>query len=173
MKKRRFIGSMLTFAFASIFVLASCTNKTKQEQAREDLQEDVVEIRQDLNEEMRDFKNYTYAQREKFLRDANEELDEINEEIDEMKAELDRAGDNISVETKAAYNKSIAELEIMRDNFKKNIDRVENSTEDKWEETKKDVANTYDNTMKSIKDGWDDLKRGVNEGVNKAKDRLD
>ena len=88
MKKRRFIGSMLTFALASIFVLASCTNKTKQEETREEIKEEVVEIKQEINEEMRDFKNYTYSQREKFLSDANEELEEINEEIDEMKAEL-------------------------------------------------------------------------------------
>ena len=122
---------------------------------------------------MRDFKNYTYDQREKFLTDANEELDEINEEIDEMKAQLKRAGDNISAETRAAYEKAIVELEVMRDAYKKNVEEVENSTKDNWEKTKEDVANTYDKTMNSIKDGWEDLKRGVTEGVNKTKDRLD
>ena len=133
MKKRKLFTSMLTFAFASLFVFASCTNKTKQEEAKEDLREDVVEIRQDLNEDMRDFKNYTYSEREKFVKDANEELEDINEDIQEMKAELDRAGDNISAETKAAYHKSIAELEQLRDDYKKNIDKVQNSTEDKWD----------------------------------------
>ena len=49
MKKRILITSMLTFAFASLFVLSSCTNQTKQEEAREDIREDVVEIRQDMN----------------------------------------------------------------------------------------------------------------------------
>ena len=111
MKKRILITSMLTFAFASLFVLSSCTNQTKQEEAREDIREDVVEIRQDLNEEMRDFKNYSYAEREKFVADANEELDDINENIEEMKAELDRAGDNISAETRVAYQKGIVDLE--------------------------------------------------------------
>lgn len=173
MKKRRFIVSMLTFVFASLFVLASCTNKTKQEEAKEDIREDVVEIRQEIEEEMRDFNNYTYSQKEKFLDDANEELEDINEEIDEMKADLDRAGNNISAETRAAYEKGIAELEIMRDSYKKNIDKVQDSTEDTWEETKREVSETYNKAKNSIKDTWEDIKRGVNEGVNKVKDRLD
>lgn len=173
MKKRKLFTSMFTFALASLFVFASCTNKTKQEEAKEDLKEDVVELKQDIEEEIRDFKNYTYADREKFLTDANEELDGINKDIAEMKAELDRTGDNISAESKAAYQKSIAELERLRDDYKKNIDKVQNSTEDKWEETKKDVANTYEKTKNSIKDGWNDLKRGMSEDMNKLKERLD
>ena len=173
MKKRNLFGSMLVFAFASIFVFAACTNKTKQEKAKEDLQEDILEIRQEVEEDMRDFRNYTYAEKEKFLYDANEELKDINEEIDEMKAELDKAGSNISAETRAAYQKGIAELETLRDNYKKNVDKVQNSTEDTWEEVKRDVSNTYEKTKNSIKDAWEDLKRGVTEGVNKAKEKLD
>ena len=42
MRKRKFLGTMLTFAFASLFVFASCTNKTNQEEAREDINEEVV-----------------------------------------------------------------------------------------------------------------------------------
>ena len=63
MRKRRFIGSMLTFVIASTFVLVSCTNKTKQEEAREEINEEVVEIKQDIDEAIRDFKSYTYSQR--------------------------------------------------------------------------------------------------------------
>ena len=90
-----------------------------------------------------------------------------------MKGELEKAGDNISAETKAAYEKGIADLEEMRDAFKKSVGKVENSTKDNWEKTKEDVANAYDKTKKGVKDVWEDLKRGVAEGVNKAKDRLD
>ena len=173
MKKGKFFGSMLTIAFASIFVLASCTNKTKQEEAREDVKEDVIELKQDVKEDMRDFNNYTYVEKEKFVADANEELKGINAEIAELKAELDRAGDTFSVETKAAYNKSIVELEVLRDEYKKNIDKVQNSTEETWDKTKKDVGDTYNKAKKGVKKGWDDMKRGVNEGVNKVKDKLD
>lgn len=173
MKEKRFLGSMLIIALASIFVLTSCVNKTKQDQTREEVKEEVVEIKQELDEERRDFNNYSYSQKKRFLQDANEELDDINEEIDEMKEELKKAGNNISAETRAAYEKGIADLETMRDDYKKNIDKVENSTEDNWEKTKKDVANTYDKAKENIKDAWEDVKRGVTEGVNKAKERLD
>lgn len=173
MKKRKFTGSMLTLAFASLLVLASCTNKTKQEEVREDLHEDMIELRQDANENMRDFSNYTYVEREKFVVDANNELDHINSEIAELQSELNRAGDKFSAETKAAYHQSIAELEKLRDNFKKNIDKVQNSREDDWDQTKKDVSDTYEKTRKDVKKGWEDMKRGVNEGINKTKEKLD
>ena len=173
MKNRKFMTSMLTVVFASLFLLASCTNKTKQEEAREELHENMIELRQDIDEDMRDFSNYKYDEREKFVVDANDELDRINQDIAELKAELNRAGDNISAETKAAYEKSIAELEKMRDDYKYNINKVQNSTEATWEQTRKDVGETYDKTKISIKKGWDDLKRGVNEGINKTKEKLD
>ena len=173
MKKRKFIPLMLTFTFASMFVLASCTNKTNQEEAREDIREDLIELKQEVNEDVKDFNNYTYAEKDKFVVDANSELDNINVEIADLKAELDKAGDNFSAETKAAYKKSIAELEQLRDDFKKKIDKVQNSTESTWEQTKKDVGETYGKTKNSIKKGWDDVKRNVNEGVNKVKEKLD
>ena len=37
MKKRKLFESLLVVAFVSVFVLASCTNKTKQEEGREDV----------------------------------------------------------------------------------------------------------------------------------------
>lgn len=173
MKKRKFFGSMLTFALASVFVLSSCTNKTKQEETREDINEEVIELKQDAQENMHDFKNYSYTQKEKFVKDANEELDKMNREIDKLKAELDSAGDQISAETRASYEKGIADMEKVRDDFKKNVEKAQNSTEDTWEQTKKDVGDTYDKTKNSIKEGWNEAKHSVNKGIDKVKDKLD
>ena len=173
MKRKKIFTSMLTFALASLFVFASCTNKTKQEEVKEDINDDMIELKQDIKEDMRDFNNYTYAEKDKFVTDANDELANINDDIAEMKAELDRAGDNISAKSKAEYQKSIAELERLRDEYKNNIDKVQKSTESTWDQTKKDVGATYDKTKSNIKKGWDDVKRGVNEGVNKTKEKLD
>ena len=56
MNKRKLFTLVLTFAFASLFVLTSCTNQTKQEEAKEELREDMIELKQDIDEEMRDFR---------------------------------------------------------------------------------------------------------------------
>ena len=86
MKKRKLVGLVLTFA--SIFVLASCTNKTKQEEVKKDINEDIIELKEEAHEEMYDFNNYTYAQKDKFVKDANKKLDDLNLEIEKLKTEL-------------------------------------------------------------------------------------
>ena len=173
MKKTKFFGSMLTLAFSALFVFASCTNKTKEEQAKEDLNGDLIEVREGINEDIRDFNNYTYEDRDKLVKDTNDELQDMNEDIADLKAELVEKGDVLTAETRAAYERNIAELEVLRDNYRDNIARVQNSTEANWEETKTDVNNTFEKAKKSVKQGWEDVKRGVNEGVNKTKEKLD
>lgn len=171
MKKRKFFTSMITFAVASVFVLASCTNpnKTKQDEVVLENNETVVVIDHDYDDTRRDFSKYTYSERDIFVTDANEELDNINRDIDRLKAELKNAGDNISAETRANYEKNIAELEKTRDEYKVELNKANNSTEATWEKTRQDIGHAYDKTRDGIKKGWDEVKRGVNEGVDKMK----
>ena len=171
MKKRKLLGLVLTFA--SVFILASCANKTKQEEVREDINDDVVEFREEAHEEMHDFNNYTYTQKDKFVKDANEKLDDLNREIDRLKTELKNAGDNISAESRASYEKSIATLEKNRNDFKIQVAKAQDSSEDGWEKVKSDVANSYKKATDGIKQAWDEVRNFVGDGVDKIKDKLD
>jgi hypothetical protein len=172
MKKRKFFTSMITFAVASVFVFASCTNpnKTKQDESNLETNKIAVEIKKDT---LRDFSKYTYTERDKFVKDANEELDKINRDIDKLKAELENAGDNISAETRATYEKNIAELEKARDDFKTELDKVQDSSEDAWEKTRQDVGHAYNKTRDGIKKGWEEVKNFVGDGVDKVKEKMD
>lgn len=173
MNKRIRFTTMLTFVVVSLFVFASCTNRTKEEGKKEDFSEDVMEVKEEIEEEIKDFKEYTFAERDKFVKSAREELKEINKKIDELKAELAKAGDNVSAVSKAAYQKSIEELEQLRDDYKESIEKLQNSTEKTWEKAKKDVSDRYEKTIDNIGRRWESLVRGINEGVHKVKEELD
>lgn len=172
MKKKKFFTLMITLAVASVFVFASCTNPSKTEQDETNLgtNEIAVEIKKDT---LKDFSKYTYTERDKFVIDANEELDKINRDIDKLKAELENAGDSISAEAKAGYEKNIAELEEARDDYKNQLDKVQDSSEDAWEKTRQDVGHAYDKTKDGIKKGWKEVRDFVGDGVDKVKDKMD
>lgn len=162
---------VIVLVVAGTFLLASCTNQKKD---KEMVKEEVV-IERDADGNITDFTVYAYDQKDDIVAAAQEDLDKMNQKIDELKAELNNESNKLSVEAKAQYEQTIADLEKARDDYNVKVDALKDSSEDNWEQAKADVNKAYRDAESNVKKGWENFKEGlkdvakdVKEGVDKA-----
>ncbi len=56
-------------------------------------------------------------------------------------------------------------MEKERDEFKVEVDKIRDSTEENWEQLKKDVNRMYNKVAASVEKGWKNFKEGVKDAV--------
>lgn len=151
-------------AVMAVIGLLSCNNNNKQREEPKD----GVRIEIPTPDGPQDFTVYTYEQKDEAVRKANDELDKLNKRIDELKADAKDKSAELSDEAKADYEKAIADLEKTRDAYKDDVDKLQNSTEENWEQVRKDIGSTYDKVKEKVERGWENLKEGVNQTVEEA-----
>ncbi|WP_439185437.1 hypothetical protein [Carboxylicivirga taeanensis] len=86
--------------------------------------------------------------KETFKENAKKSIDDIFDKIDELEAKKA----NTTAETKAAYNKKIAELKSKKDDLKIKYDELLNTTGANWDEAKKSFSESADLFKKGIQE---------------------
>ncbi len=84
--------------------------------------------------------------RETFQKKAKESIDGIFAKIDK----LDAKKDNVKEKAKAEYKELTADLKSKKADLQVKYNKLENATEDKWEEVKK----TFSNAADSFEEGF-------------------
>jgi peptidoglycan hydrolase CwlO-like protein len=84
--------------------------------------------------------------REIFKKKAKKNIDEIFGKIDKLEAKKD----NVTEKAKAEYKELMADLKSKKADLQAKYKKLENATEDKWEDVKK----TFSNAADSFEEGF-------------------
>jgi chromosome segregation ATPase len=104
-----------------------------------------------------DMKNYTYAQKDEFVKAMQGQLDALNKDLDQLDAQIEKSSDAVKAEAKP-------KLQALRDQaaqLNKQLDEVKNATESTWDSVKDSFNKAYEAT----KDGFNQARQWVSDKI--------
>jgi outer membrane murein-binding lipoprotein Lpp len=102
-------------------------------------------------------KDYTFAQKDEFVKEMQGQMDKLNKDIDELSAKIDSSTDAVKAEAKP-------KLQALRDQAAKlntTLDDAKGATESTWNTIKAATKSTYD----SLKDSFNQSRQWVADKV--------
>jgi chromosome segregation ATPase len=104
-----------------------------------------------------DMKDYTFAQKDEFVKAMQVQLDALNKDLEQLSAKIDSSSDAVKAEAKP-------KLQALRDQvaqLNKQLDEAKNATESTWDSVKAGCQQGYDATM----DGFNQARQWVSDEV--------
>lgn len=130
--------SAITCLALAVFAVG-CNKEQTTEQQMQNVQAQTKEAAQDM-------KDFTYAQKDAFVKQMQTRLDALNKNLDELSAKIDSSSDAVQAEAKP-------KLQALRDQAAKlnqQLSDAQNATESTWDSVKAGCQKGYDATMEGI-----------------------
>jgi len=119
--------------------------------------EKIDKIKEDTQEVAKDMKDYTFAQKNEFVKKMKTQLKGVGEELDQLSAKIEKADDKV----KADANPKIQALRDQADELNKKIDKVQDANESTWDNVKAGTREAFD----SFKDGVESSREWLSEKI--------
>jgi predicted nucleic acid-binding Zn-ribbon protein len=104
-----------------------------------------------------DMKDYTFAQKDEFVKAMQVQLDALNKDLDTLSTKIDSSSDAVKAEAKP-------KLQALRDQtaqLNKQLDDARNATESTWDSVKAGCQKAYDAT----KNGFNQARQWVSDKI--------
>lgn len=141
----------LVITLLSIAVVAVGCNKEQSTAQQMD------KVQTETKQAAADMKDYTYAQKDEFVKAMQVQLDALNKDLDQLSAKIDSSSDAVKAEAKP-------KLQALRDQtaqLNKQLDDAKNATESTWDSVKAGFTKAYDST----KDGFNQARQWVSDKI--------
>ena len=122
---------LITFLSAAAFVVGCDKEKTTAQQ--------LDKVKTETKQAAQDMKNYTFAQKDEFVKAMQGQLTALNQNLDKLSAKIDSSSDAVKAEAKP-------KLQALRDQAAKlnqQLADASNATESTWDGVKADSQKAY------------------------------
>jgi ElaB/YqjD/DUF883 family membrane-anchored ribosome-binding protein len=141
----------LVITFLSIAAFAvGCNKEQTTSQQLENVKTETKQAAQDM-------KDYTFAQKDEFVKQMQIQLDALNKDLDQLAAKIESSSDAVKAEAKP-------KLQALRDQaaqLNKQLDEARNATESTWDSVKAGFQKAYEAT----KDGFNQARQWVSDKI--------
>ena len=131
---------LLTFLSAATLATGCDKEKTTAQQ--------IDKVQTETKQAASDMKDYTFAQKDEFVKYMQGQLTALNQDLDKLSAKIDSSSDAVKTEAKP-------KLQDLRDQAAKlnqQLADASNATESTWDSVKAGTKKTYDAVEKSFMD---------------------
>ena len=142
-----------TLAVILLSIAAFAVGCEKQQTTSQQIEKVKVETKQAAQ----DMKDYTFAQKDEFVKAMQVQLDALNKDLDQLSAKIDSSSDAVKAEAKP-------KLQALRDQaaqLNKQLGEAKNATESSWDSVKAGCSKAYDAT----KDGFNQARQWVSDKI--------
>ena len=146
MKNKTLVITLLSIAAVAV----GCNKEQSTSQQMDKVQTETKQAAQDM-------KNYTFAQKDEFVKTMQGQLDALNKDLDQLSAKIDSSSDAVKAEAKP-------KLQALRDQaaqLNKQLADAQNATESTWDSVKAGFQKAYDAT----KDGFNQTRQWVSDKI--------
>jgi chromosome segregation ATPase len=146
MKNKTWVISVLSIAVVAV----GCNKEQSTAQQMDKVQTETKQAAVDM-------KDYTYAQKDEFVKAMQDQLAALNKDLDTLSAKIDSSSDAVKAEAKP-------KLQALRDQaaqLNKQLDDAKNATESTWDSVKAGCQKAYDAT----KDGINSARQWVSNKI--------
>ena len=136
MKNTTWVNTVLAIAVLSA---VGCNKEQSTAQQMDKVQTETKQVAVDM-------KDYTYAQKDEFVKDMQVQLDALNKDLDQLSTKIDSSSDAVKAEAKP-------KLQALRDQsaqLNNQLDEARNATESTWDSVKAGFQKAYDATKGGI-----------------------
>jgi chromosome segregation ATPase len=119
--------------------------------------EQIDKVQTETTAAVVDMKDYTFAQKDEFVKAMQGQLDALNKDLDTLSTKIDSSSDAVKAEAKP-------KLQALRDQvaqLNKQLDDARNATESTWDSVKDGFTKAYDAT----KDGFNQARQWVSDKI--------
>ena len=146
MKNKTWVITLLSIAAFAV----GCNKEQTTTQQIENVKTETKQAAQDM-------KDYTFAQKEEFVKTMQGQLDALNKDLDQLAAKIDSSSDAVKAEAKP-------KLQALRDQaaqLNKQLDDAKNATESTWDSVKNGFQTAYEAT----KDGFNEARQWLSDKI--------
>lgn len=104
-----------------------------------------------------DMKDYTYAQKDAFVKKMQGQLDALKQDLDQLSAKIESS----SAQVKAEAKPKLEALRAQQTQLSAQLDKVKAASESTWESVKTGFKSAYD----SSKDGFNKARQWVSDKI--------
>ena len=140
---------LVTFLSAAALVVGCDKEKTASQQ--------IDQVKTETKQAAADMKDYTFAQKDEFVKYMQGQLATINADLDKLSAKIDSSSDAVKAEAKP-------KLQALRDQATKlnqQLAEAQNATESTWDSVKAGTKKAYD----SMAAGFADARQWVSDKI--------
>ena len=140
---------IITFLSIAAFAVGCEKQQTTSQQ--------IEKVKVETKQAAPDMKDYTFAQKEEFVKTMQGQLDALNKDLDQLSAKVESSSDTVKAEAKP-------KLQALRDQaaqLNKQLDDAKNATESTWDSVKSGFQKAYDAT----KDGFNQARQWVSDKI--------
>ena len=117
----------------------------------------IETVKTETQEAAQDLKDYTFAQKDEFVKQMQIQLDKLNQDLDQLAAKIDGSSDAVKAEAKP-------KLQALRDQaaqLNQQLDEAKNANESTWDSVKIGFAKAYAAT----KDGFQQARQWLGDKI--------
>jgi len=140
---------LLTFLSAAAFAVGCEKEKTTAQQ--------IETVKTETKQAAQDMKDYTFAQKDEFVKYMQGQLATLNQDLDKLSAKIDSSSDAIKADAKP-------KLQALRDQATKlnqQLAEAQNATESTWESVKGSSKKAYE----SLASGFTEARQWVSDKI--------
>ncbi|MGZ4961873.1 MAG: sll1863 family stress response protein [Limisphaerales bacterium] len=135
--------------FSIIAIAIGCNNDSTSKQ--------LDKIESDTKQAAADMKDYSYAQKDAFVKKMQEQLDALKKDLDQLSAKIEASSDKVKAEAKPKLDA----LRAQQGQLSVQLDKVKAATESTWENVKVGFKSAYE----SSKAGFNSARQWVSDKV--------
>jgi chromosome segregation ATPase len=142
---------LFSLSFLAIAVIAAGCNKEQT------TSQQIDQVKAETTQDAQDMKDYTFAQKDEFVKTMQGQLTALNQDLDKLSAKIDSSSDAIKAEARP-------KLQALRDQAAKLNQQLaddQNATESTWDSVKSGFQKAYDST----KDGFNQARQWVSDKI--------
>ena len=140
---------IITFLSIAAFAVGCDKEQTTSQQ--------IETVKTETKQAAQDMKDYTFAQKDEFVKTMQGQLDALNKDLDQLAAKIESSSDAVKAEAKP-------KLQALRDQaaqLNKQLDDAKNATESTWDSVKSGCSKAYEAT----KDGFNQARQWVSDKI--------
>ena len=140
---------LFTFLCAAALVVGCNKEQTTSQQ--------IDQVKTETADAAKDMKDYTYAQKDEFVKYMQGQLTALNQDLDKLSAKIDSSSDSVKAEAQP-------KLQALRDQaarLNQQLADDQNATESTWDSVKATSAKGFND----LKDGFNDARQWVSNKI--------
>ncbi len=140
---------LITFLSIAAFAVGCDKQQTTAQQ--------IDKVQTETTQAAQDMKDYTFAQKDEFVKAMQIQLDALNKDLEQLSAKIDSSSDAVKAEAKP-------KLQALRDQtaqLNKQLADAKNATDSTWDSVKAGCQKAYDAT----KDGINSARQWVSDKI--------
>ena len=141
---------ILIFLFSFMFFAAGCGDSEEQT--------GLQDVKEKASETAQGVKDYAGDQKNKFMNEAEKELEDINDQVDKIEKKMESNWDEMDQAARQRAKETLAALKEKQKALSEKLSELKENSAEAWKDAKTGFQDSYEALKKSLNDAREQLQ---------------